>query len=96
MKERKIGMDTPVNRGNGGKGRPRGALNKITTALKEMILAALDEAGGQKYLAEQAQKNPSAFMALLGKVLPMTLDGSMDHSINVQIVRFSERDVSRP
>ena len=96
MKERKIGVDKPVNRGNAGKGRPRGALNKTTTALKEMILAALEDAGGQKYLAEQAQKNPSAFMALLGKVLPMTLDGSMDHSINVQIVRFSERNVSRP
>jgi hypothetical protein len=35
-----------------------------------MILGALDDAGGQDYLAEQAHKNPAAFMALLGKVLP--------------------------
>jgi hypothetical protein len=35
-----------------------------------MILGALDDAGGQDYLAEQAYNNPSAFMALLGKVLP--------------------------
>jgi hypothetical protein len=35
-----------------------------------MILAALDDAGGQRYLAEQAQKNPAAFMSLLAKILP--------------------------
>ena len=78
--------------GGSRKGRP----NQITADVKSMILGALSQVGGQAYLAEQAEKNPSAFMALLGKVLPMTLDGSMDHSINVQIVRFSERDVSRP
>jgi hypothetical protein len=55
---------------NAGKGRPKGATNTMTRSLREMILGALDEAGGQAYLAEQAQKNPAAFLALLGKVLP--------------------------
>jgi hypothetical protein len=55
---------------NAGKGRPKGAVNKVTKNLREMILGALDDAGGQAYLAEQAQSNPAAFMALLGKVLP--------------------------
>src|SRR5215469_14446590 len=55
---------------NAGKGRPKGAVNKVTKNLREMILGALDDAGGQAYLAEQAQTNPAAFMALLGKVLP--------------------------
>src|SRR5258708_19336468 len=58
-----------------GKGRPRGARNKMTRALKDMILQALDDAGGQKYLAEQASKNPVAFMTLLGKVLPLQVSG---------------------
>jgi hypothetical protein len=42
----------------------------MTKNLRGMILGALDNAGGQAYLAEQAQANPAAFMALLGKVLP--------------------------
>ena len=57
-------------------GRPKGGLNKVTADLKAMILGALDDAGGQKYLKEQATLNPNAFMALVGKVLPMTVTGT--------------------
>ena len=35
-----------------------------------MILGALDDAGGQRYLARQAIENPGPFLALLGKILP--------------------------
>jgi len=66
------------NRGNAGKGRPKGSANKVTKALKEMVLGALDDAGGQEYLAKQAKENPAAFMTLLGKVLPMQLAGDPD------------------
>jgi hypothetical protein len=47
----------------------------MTRALKDMILQALDDAGGQQYLVEQASKNPVAFMTLLGKVLPLQVSG---------------------
>lgn len=62
---------------NAGKGRKKGVPNKVTKALKDMILGALDDAGGQDYLAEQAKQNPAAFMTLVGKVLPLdiTSDG---------------------
>jgi hypothetical protein len=55
-----------------GKGRPKGAQNKTTKALKEMILGALKDSGGQAYLTRCAQdpKLAPAFLALLGKVLP--------------------------
>lgn len=53
-----------------GKGRPKGSQNKVTKALKEMILGALDEMGGQAYLESQAREYPVAFLTLLGKVLP--------------------------
>ena len=55
---------------NAGKGRPRGAANTMTRTLRDMILGALDDAGGQAYLAEQAHQNPAAFLTLLGRVLP--------------------------
>ena len=54
---------------NAGKGRPKGATNAMTRTLREMILGALDDAGGQDYLVEQAHKNPAAFLALIGRVL---------------------------
>lgn len=56
-----------------GIGRKKGVPNKITADLKSMILGALSDAGGQRYLAEQAEKNPQAFMTLVGRVLPMTV-----------------------
>jgi hypothetical protein len=56
-------------------GRTKGTPNKLTGAVKEMILQALDQAGGVDYLVKQAKKNPGAFLALVGKVLPLTLQG---------------------
>lgn len=58
-----------------GKGRVKGVPNKLTKELKAMILGALDDAGGQEYLRRQAEANPSTFLALIGKVLPLTIAG---------------------
>ena len=68
-KVRRSGNPNP--QGNKGKGRKPGIPNKVTKALKDMILGALDDAGGQAYLQEQANKNPGPFLSLIGKVLPM-------------------------
>ena len=56
-----------------GAGRPKGSQNKVTKALKDMILGALDRVGGEEYLARLAIENSSAFASLVGKVLPQTL-----------------------
>jgi len=74
MSEPKLGPNT----GNRGKGRPKGVPNKTTAMIKEMIIEALDKSGGVNYLTAQAEKNPAAFMTLLGKVLPMQLTGADD------------------
>lgn len=55
---------------NMGKGRPKGSKNKAPAELRAMVLGALDTAGGETYLAQQAVKQPAAFMALVGKCLP--------------------------
>ena len=52
-------------------GRKAKTPNKVTAALKDMILQALANVGGETYLAEQATKNPNAFLALIGRVLPL-------------------------
>lgn len=73
-----------------GIGRKKGVPNKITKALKDMILGALDDAGGQQYLTQQAKDNPGPFLSLVGKVLPVTLAGDPSQPMVVQIVRFSD------
>lgn len=59
-----------------GRGRPLGTPNRIQAQIKDMIINALDNAGGVKYLTEQAEKNPVAFMGLVGKVLPLQVTGA--------------------
>ena len=67
-----IGGFRPGQSGNPA-GRPKGALNKTTVALKDMILGSLDDVGGRAYLARLAIENSSAYASLIGKVLPTTL-----------------------
>jgi hypothetical protein len=78
-KKRKVGDGTP------GPGRPKGVQNKTTKAVKEMVLAALDQAGGIDYLVRQADENPTAFMTLVGKVLPLQLSGDAENPIKSDI-----------
>ena len=74
----------------GGKTR-KGAPNKNTAQLKDMILTALNNAGGAQYLEERARdpRTASAFLSLIGKVLPMQVTGADGEQIKVGIsVRF--------
>lgn len=72
-----------IGKGKAGPGRPKGVPNKQTTALKEMILAALDKAGGIDYLFTQSMDNPTAFLTLVGKVLPLQVAGDLQHRVKV-------------
>lgn len=84
---------------NGGKGRPKGVLNKTTTALKEAILQAAQEVGsdGQGeggtvgYLKFLAVESPPSFSSLLAKVLPMQVTGADDAPLQI-IIRDMTRD----
>jgi len=68
-----------------GAGRKKGVPNRITVALKEAILLALDKLGGPDYLVALGRENSSAFASLLGKVLPTTLATSESNGGNVEI-----------
>jgi len=56
-------------------GRQKGSPNKLTATLKDMVLQALDESGGVEYLKQTAIDNPSAFLTLVGKVMPLQVTG---------------------
>lgn len=72
-------------------GRKAGTPNKTNALIKDMIVQALDNAGGTDYLTEQARLNPGPFMTLLGKVLPTQITGEgggpVEHSLKVTFVR---------
>ncbi len=82
------GPDTPQSAFDKqkGKGRPKGAVNKQTKALKDMILTALSDAGGIDYLVKQADENPTAFMTLVGKVLPLDVNNNHGGKVVAQVV----------
>ena len=81
MSDPKIGLDRSKT------GRKKGTPNKTTALLKDAILKAAEQAGGEDglvgYLKDQAEANPGPFMALLGKVLPMQVDANMNGEVGV-------------
>lgn len=77
-------MANKIGEKNGPKpGRPKGSQNKTTALLKEAILKAAELAGEDGkgkgktvgYLKKLAKEHPPAFSQLLGKVLPLQIEG---------------------
>jgi hypothetical protein len=73
-------------------GRQKGTPNKVTALLKDHIIEAAKKAGGGgpngvvNYLNQQAKANPGPFMSLLGKVMPMQIEGTGDDGkINITV-----------
>jgi len=68
-------MGRPTGKPKTG-GRTKGTPNKLTSDVKDMILTALDKAGGVNYLVARAADSPAAFLTLVGKVLPLQVTGA--------------------
>lgn len=75
----------PQPKGGSRKGKP----NKATAAIKDMIDQALRKAGGVDYLLKQSKENPTAFMGLVGKILPkdITVGGPGGGSITIEVIK---------
>ncbi len=89
-------MPTQIGRAKTG-GRKKGTPNKITVLLRDAILQAATDAGNGdlvKYLQMQAEKNPAAFMGLLGKVLPLQVAG--DEKNPLKMIHKIERIIVYP
>lgn len=72
-----------------GPGRPKGLQNKVTVEIKDMLRAALDEAGGKDYLVRQAKVNPVSFNALISKLIPADINAKLTGTVNVTIKQYS-------
>ena len=68
-------------------GRKPGSQNKATAEIKEIIREALEEAhecGAKEYLKKQAKDNPTAFMTLIGKIIPADVNAKIEGNFTVR------------
>lgn len=68
---------TTFKKGEKRPGQGKRGPNKVTREVKTMVLQALDKAGGVAYL-ERCARDPklaSAFLTLVGKVIPLQVTG---------------------
>ena len=88
-----------LSTGRGGKrpgaGRPKGAIDKGNALIRDMLADALSELGGVEYLVKcgQDDRTKSAFLSLIGKMMPMQVTGADDGPIQFQEIR---RTIVRP
>jgi hypothetical protein len=83
-----------ANRGNAGKGRPKGSPNKTTTIAKEAIALAADKLGGVERLvawAKEDEKNEHSFWSsIYPRLLPLQVNadlaGSIVHTVAHKII----------
>jgi len=69
-----------------GAGRKKGVTNGDTAKLRELILGALDQAGGQDYLYQQAFDEPKAFLQLIGKVIPREVESRISGDLAISTI----------
>lgn len=60
-------------------GRQAGTPNKVNATVKMMVLAALEAKGGVEWLKKQMDKEPVAYMTLLGKIMPTQVVGDVSY-----------------
>lgn len=59
---------------------------KTNMQLRELVLGALQQVGGEEYLIQQAYAYPQGFMTLLGKILPTQITGNEGGPVAVTTV----------
>lgn len=74
-------------------GRKKGTPNKVTSDVRAMVVGALEGVGGQQYLQTQAEANPTAFLTLVGKVIPAQVTGEGGGPIQVTVKFSPDADV---
>ena len=87
-----------------GPGRPKGSLNKLGKAAKDVIAAAAAELGGEARLVAWAKEDPqnerAFWTSIYTKLLPLQLSGEgggpVDHLHRIERVIVDPADTDRP
>jgi hypothetical protein len=70
-----------------GSGRKKGGTNKITADVRQAIMEAFSTLGGVEYLKRVAITDPKTFCALLGKIIPVKVEGDQVNPLVLGIDR---------
>jgi hypothetical protein len=91
---------TSFQKGHAKKGgRAPGVQNQTTRSLKEALLLAAIKAGNgdlTEYLYRQAIENPGHFLGLLGKLIPLQMEGDLTHTFQITRVERVIIDPDNP
>ena len=93
--DRKIGSSAEKRAGNRGKGRPKGARNKTTVAMKEAIMCVYndlqEEAGRENgHFVDWAKENPTEFYKIASKLIPIDLNANIDGEIGMRPIEITK------
>ena len=81
-----------------GKGRPKGQPNRLTKTMKEAIEKAFQNVGEHLYLEKMANGTATdrqAFMALIGRLLPMQVNSNIEARIRVELPWLASRGIGK-
>jgi hypothetical protein len=81
-------------------GRQKGTGNRSLQPIRDMLRAALDGVGGAEYLKTQAIENPTAFMGLIGRLVPAEVSakiaGADGGPVRVEVLRVRDAPGTMP
>lgn len=70
-------------------GRPKGTPNKISSIVRENVVAVFAGIGGLPTMIDWASQNKSEYYKIYSKLLPTDIESS-DGSVVVNIVKFTD------
>lgn len=76
-------------------GRPKGAPNRMTREMREVVREAFEKAGGVEYLERLARDRPEVFVRLLSKLIPQAHQLELDVASVIKVVDLTGGD-ARP
>lgn len=68
-----------------GAGRKAGVPNKISSTVKENVIAVFDELGGIDHMKMWAIDNPSQFYNIYAKILPTDVNNNVTGNTNMNL-----------
>ena len=84
--------DTQFKKGNKkGKGRPKGARNKLTQAYIKLLRDVFDDKG-QRALDSIVETRPEVFLKLVSQLVPKDFDVKHSGDVTIQIVDYADID----
>jgi len=82
-------LSEPAKRG----GRAPGSQNKVTSTVKDNMLAVFNRVGGTPKMAEWAEANLTEFYKLYARLIPTDVKLSGDADNPVQVIQTVRREI---